>query len=108
MAIRKCKNCAKEIPEYIKIDFCSKDCQQEFKEKTESAEKSSNNGNNKVGLRFGSGGERRESNILAIKNAIISGISEEKIMEEGELWFSREKLQVYINIAKRLIEKESN
>jgi hypothetical protein len=66
------------------------------------------NGNNRVGFRFGSGGERREYNILQVKKALINGINEEKIIEEGELWFSRERLQIYITIAKRMIENESN
>ena len=84
---------------------------EEFKkalpESTEQLQNLKNNENNRVGLLFGSGGQRRESNIMAIKKAILTGISERTIIEEGELWFSQEKLYMYINIAKRLIEKES-
>jgi hypothetical protein len=135
--MNQCQNpeCSKEIPD--NLNYCNEQClrrhiaikkeakfkeacpesakildetEKEVKSKEASAkelQKSKNNGNNKVGLRFGSGGERREANILAIKKAIISGIPDKTIIEEGELWFSREKLQMYINIAKRLIEKDS-
>lgn len=103
MNTNKCPNCSQELPDGLK--FCSQKCAELFKQKNE------NNGNDDKykmvnAFKFGSGSNRRIHNINYIIKSLKTGKSEVEILLEGSLGFTEERLQEYIDLAKRFIQNE--
>jgi len=96
--MNKCKNCGKEIAE--NLDFCSKECADSYKQSQRL----------KLDINefppIASGSYARERRIEYVKSLLKSNFSEEQIHDILSPYFTHQKIEDYIRVARRKIEIE--
>jgi hypothetical protein len=100
--MKKCKNCGKQLTSGSRLDFYSKECMKQYREnKLKILQRSFLTQFDK-----GFGSSRRQHNIQVVKNMLEEGYSEEQIIKIASVYFRKQTVFEYLEIAKSLLEIE--
>lgn len=102
--LRKCKVCGKPLPKGSQLDFC-KECMEKYKE---NKLKTSQSKTFLTQFDKGFGSSRRQHNIEVVKNMLKEGYSEEEIIKIASVYFRKQTVFEYLEIAKGLLQSEES